>query len=188
MTKEEIAAYAGDCARVFCRERKIDEQEQDDYVQEGILAALESAEGKPAVNKGLISDRVVGALIDYYKRERNEGFGSKHVSSPEHVSLSETVAGAFDEDGEPLTYGDTLVYDDPPSGYSNPADEVERDHDHARLRSALKVLSPEDRRFAEVALLSGNTQEEAALVLGVDRSAVSKRVLTIVKRLRSILL
>lgn len=188
MTKEEICQYARECAQVFCRDHKIDEQEHEDYLQEAAVAALKTASTKAVVNKGLISDRVVGALLDYWGRERNEGFGSKHVSSPEHVSLSETVTGAYDEDGDPLTYGDTLAYEDPPEGYGNPADELERSVDAARLLRAVKALVPEDQHFVEVALLSGLTQRAAAEKLGVSQQAVHRRTQTIVKRLRGMLL
>lgn len=188
MTKDEICDYAKDCAQVFLREHKIDEQEHADYLQEAYLAALETAHGKALVNKGLISDRVVGALINYGLRERNEGFGSKHVLSPEHVSLSETVNGAYDEDGEPLTYGDTLVYENPPEGFGDPADELEREVDMDRMHRAIKALSPEDQEFVHVALLSGLTQEEAGKRLGVTQEAVTQRTKTIVKRLQTILL
>ncbi len=188
MTKDEIVKYAQDCAAMFCRDHRIDEQAYDDYMQEAVLAALETAADKTAVNKGLISKRVVGALINYGRREQNEGFGSKHVSSPEHVYLSETVAGAYDDDGEPLTYGDTLVYEDPPEGYGDPADELERSVDMNRMHRAIKALSPDDQLFVETVLLSGLAREEAGKRLGVSRQAVEQRIPTIVKRLRGILL
>ncbi len=188
MTKDEIVDYARDCAQVFCRERKIDEQEVDDYMQEAVVIALSRSRGKSAVNKHFISESVKKELLKLWRRENNEGFGSHNVASPEHVSLSETVAGAYDEDGEPLTYGDTLVYEDPPEGLGNPADELEREVDMGRMLRAVKTLSHEDQVFVEVAILSGRTQAHAASILGVSSSAVQQRTKTIVKRLQSILL
>jgi RNA polymerase sigma factor (sigma-70 family) len=188
VTNDEICDYARDCAQVFCRERKINEQEADDYVQEACVAALEAAASKPAVNKSLISQRVKWSLTNYMRREANEGFGSKHVNSPEHVSLAETVNGAYDEDGEPVTYGDALVYEDPPQGFGDPMDELEREVDQGRMLRAVKALSEDDQRFVEVAMLSGLTQREAGKQLGVSSSAVQQRMKTIVKRLQAIML
>jgi RNA polymerase sigma factor (sigma-70 family) len=187
VTKEEIVSYATDCAQVFCRERKIDEQEHEDYLQEAVVIALSRSLGK-TVNKHFISESVKKELLKLWRRETNEGFGSHNVSSPDHVSLSETVNGSFDEDGEPLTYGDTLVYEEPPEGYGDPADELETTHDMARMLRAVKSLSSEDQKFVEVALLSGRTQAAAATILGVSSSAVAQRTKTIVKRLQTILM
>lgn len=188
MTKDEICNYARDCAQVFLREHKIDDQEHDDYLQEAIVIALSRCRGKEKVNKHFISESVKKELLKLWRRETNEGFGSHNVASPEHVSLSETVTGAYDEDGEPLTYGDTLVYESPPEGFGDPQDELEREVDMGRMLRAVKALSVEDQRFVEVVLLSGLTQAAAAKRLGVTQQAVASRTKTIVKRLQGIML
>lgn len=188
MTKDEICDYAQTCARIFCREHKIDEQEHDDYLQEAVVIALSRSRDKATVNKHFISESVKKELLKLWRRETNEGFGSHNVASPEHVSLSETVNGSYDEDGEPLTYGDSLVYEDPPEGYGDPADELEKNHDMDRMMRAIATLPPEDQGFVEVAMLSGFTHTLAASKLGISRQALEQRSKTIVKRLQGILM
>lgn len=189
MTNDEVVELATKYAQGFCRDYQVPPQEQEDYIQEAALGTMEYVVGKAQVTKALIHTVVRGVLLNYYKRERNDGIGSYKVDSYEHVSLASPVAGgAVDEEGEPVTYGDLLVYDEPPEGYGNPADELEREVDAERLRLAVKSLSASDQEFVEVALLSGLTQEAAAEKLGVSQPAVHRRTKTIVKRLQSILL
>lgn len=188
MTNDEIAKYARECATMFCWEYKIDEQDREDFVQEGVLAALAAAQGKEVMNKSYISTRVRGELMDYRRTQRNGGIGGPDVMGYDYVSLAEAVVGATDDDGEPLTHGDLLVYPDPPEGFDDPINETARGEDELRLARALKTLTPEEQAFMQVAALSELTQEEAAAKLRISQPAVQRRLERLVRKLQSIML
>lgn len=189
MTKDEITVLAVRYARGFCRDHKVDTQEISDYIQEGVLGALEYVVGKEVITKALIHTVVNGVLLNYGKKQRNEGFGGRDASGPEHVSLAEPVGpGAVDDDGIPITYGDLLVYPDPPEGFGDPGTEYEREHNMSRLGLAIKALSQEDQEFVQVAMLSDLTQEEAAAKLGITQPTVHRKIEQMVRKLQSIML
>jgi RNA polymerase sigma factor (sigma-70 family) len=183
MTKDEIAAYAAECAEVFCREHRIDKQEWGDFQNEAVLAVLERCAGLLAVNKGFLSRTAKMEMLKYWRRETNAGIGSHNVAAFEYVSLADAVSGAADDDGEPLTYGDLLVYDDPPRGYGDPADETQHQDDDRRLARAIASLDERDRALADL-LRAGESQLEIAARLGISAVAVHHRTSTLVRRLK----
>ncbi len=184
MTKDEIVKYARGYALEFCREHGVNEQDADDYIQEGITAALASASRKDTVQKALLYQRVRGAIMNYHKRWMNGGIGGKHVAPFEHVYLGDTIPGAQDDDGDPVAYEDVISYDAAPGGYSTPEEEIDVLRAKQQVQKLLPLLSREDRELVQFLYFSDKTQQEVASIYGITQQAVQKREARVLKKLR----
>ena len=184
MTKDEISKHARGYAIEFCREHGVNEQDADDYIQEGIKEALASADGKATVQKALLWQRVRGAIMNYHKRWQTGGVGGRDAPVFEHVYLADTIPGTSDDDGEPVTYDDVTVYEDPPNGYAEPGEELETLRAKQRIQKLLPLLSRDDRELIHFLYFSDRTQQEVAVILNVSQQAIQERAVRILKKLR----
>lgn len=184
MTKDEIAKHARGYAIEFCREHGVNEQDADDYIQEGITAALLTAQGKERVQKALLYQRVRGAIMNYHKRWTNGGIGGRDAPAFEHVYLADTIPGTSDDDGDPVTYEDVTSYEDPPNGYDEPEKEMETLRAKQRIQKLLPLLNREDRELVHFLYFSDKTQQEVATIYDITQQSVQERQQRILKKLR----
>ena len=184
MTRDQIARHARGYAIEFCREHGVNEQDADDYIQEGIQAALKTAAGKETVQKALLYQRVRGAIMNYHKRWTNGGIGGRDAPAFEHVYLADTIPGTSDDDGEPVTYDDVTVYEDPPNGYDVPDEELETLRAKQRIQKLLPLLNREDRELIHFLYFSDKTQQEVAVIYNVTQQSIQERTQRVLKKLR----
>lgn len=185
MTKDEIAKHARGYAIEFCREHGVNEQDADDYIQEGISAAIATAAEKETVQKALLYQRVRGAIMNYHRRWTNGGVGGRDAPVFEHVHLADTIPGTSDDDdGEPVTYDDVMVYDDPPKGYDDPSAELETLRAKQRLQKLMPLLNREDRELVYFLYFTDKTQQEVARIYNVTQQAIQQREARVLKKLR----
>ena len=186
MTKDEIAKHARGYAIEFCREHGVNEQDADDYIQEGILGALEYTEGKAQVLKEFIRTTVRGVIMNYHKRWTKGGIGGRDAPAIEHVYLADAIPGALDDDGDPMTYEDITSYEDPPDGYGAPDEELETLRAKQRIQKLLPLLNREDRELVHFLYFSDKTQQEVADIYEVNQSTIARREEKVLARLRLI--
>ena len=184
MTKDEIAKHARGYAIEFCREHGVNEQAADDYIQEGILGALEYTGGKEQVLKEFIRTTVRGVIMDFHKKWTRGGIGGKDAPPFEHVYLADAIPSATDDDGDPMTYEDITTYEDPPNGYDAPDEELEAMRAKQRIQKLLPLLSREDRELTHFLYFSDKTQKEVAVIYNVTQQAIQQREARVLKKLR----
>lgn len=184
MTRDEIAKHARGYAIEFCREHGVTEQDADDYIQEGIKAALLTSAGKTTVQKALLYQRVRGAIMNYHKKWTNGGIGGRDAPAYEHVYLADTIPGTSDDDGDPVTYDDITAYEDPPNGYDEPSEELETLRAKQRVQKLLPLLNREDRELVHFLYFSDKTQQEVAVIYNVTQQSIQERARRVLKKLR----
>lgn len=184
MTRDEIAKHARGYAIEFCREHGVNEQDADDYIQEGITAALATAAGKETVQKALLYQRVRGAIMNYHKRWTNGGVGGRDAPAFEHVYLADTIPGTSDDDGDPVTYEDVTAYEDPPNGYAEPSEELDTLRAKQEIQKLLPLLQREDRELIYFLYFTDKTQAEVADIYNVNQSTIARREEKILGKLR----
>lgn len=186
MTQDEIVKLARGYAIEFCREHGVDEQDADDYIQEGILGALEYTRGKTHIQKAFVRATVRGIILDYHKKWTNAGIGGKDAPAMEHIYLSEPVGGVGEDDDE-LTYEEILAYSSPPRGYGVPDDEGIGAKRMEQLRAVLPHLSVEERNLVEFLYFQGRTQQEVADICHTTQKTIHKREAAVLRKLRRLL-
>jgi len=95
--------------------------------------------------------------------------------------------GIIDEEGKYLPFEETITEEDSvffDNGISTPPEDNEK----LLLRSALKTMTERQRQVILCLEYHGMTQEEAATLLGIERSVISKHYTAAMKKLKKLCL
>jgi RNA polymerase sigma factor (sigma-70 family) len=125
------------------------------------------------------------ALYDeYYRSQRKIKYFEQDLKS-EHIIVDEGKQKAFfipsREDSYERLFGDDLII---PDNYEKIENMVERVMNKEKLKSAISMLSPEEKMLIQEIYYENKYEYESALELGISQAAIHKRKVKILKKLK----